>query len=1294
MEGKLTQPKLDSRLREGSKSGSPRSAASAEAGASSFPIVAIGASAGGLGAIRAVLAKLSADSGMAFVVIQHLDPGRKSALASLLSKSTSLPVVEISNRIAVRPNHVYVVPHNMRASIRKGILFLRPITSRDRHHPIDEFMTCLAAALGDDATGVVLSGTGSDGTRGLAAIKAANGLTIAQDPETTQWPAMPLSAIEAGGADFVLAPGRIGLELGNLGRHAHRRARGYGIQDFDKIFQILRADTGIDFEHYKQSSVIRRILRQMARQRVRTLAQYSRLLRRDREERESLADQIFVPFTGFFRNAESLEALRKCIRQSLLRKRRIQPLRVWVAGCSTGEEVYSIAMLLVEELGPHRAAIQIFGTDIRESAIQHARNGFYSQVAVAGLAAARLKSFFTKSDGGYRIHEDLRRLCVFARHDLTNDPPFSNLDLISCRNVLPYLRSAFQDQALAMFQWSLSPRAFLFTDSSMAAKASFDFTVVDHRHGIFLRKPDARKPVGGARSLAISHRKEPGARIAVVMGKQVTHAALMAANEQLSAANEELETANEELRASYQENVALGTELRNSNIALKALANDLGSLLTGVDIPVLVLDSQLRILRFTQAAATLFHLTSSAEGAHFLRAAANLDEPPWAKLLADVARRRETVQHPFQHRNGRWYSLRMKPFGEARKGMSGVLVVLLDENEVRRSLLETRGLLDDRESTVRMLLDASPEAIVALDAAGSIVWANNTAATTFGYDIQELLGQPMDILVPKPFRKGHRDYYKTFLAEGKSRAMGVGLDLQGLRKDGTVFPAEIGLGVTKTSAGTVGVAFVADITERKKLDQAIRQRENELIALFESSPDTYARFDSNLRVTHANAAFRKVAKISMRTVVGKRCRELPLPAANAQTGERLMKLVFRTGQPQRAELSIPSAEGATHHEVRFVPEWSPDGSVAAVLAIGRDITEAKRVERTLRQHQREVEALLDNSPDVMLRVDPKLRTLVVNSAWEKLTGIPREKALGKTSKELGKPGALVAVRTRAVRQVIKTRSAVTVEFSHPSAGGLLVHEVRHIPEFDDGSLKSILLIGRDITAQKHLQQLALANERDIRALTASLIVAQEEERRRVARDIHDSLSQHLSLLAAEIGGIASHLPASSPAHEGIQAARARVSHIVEEARDIARQLHPAILEDLGLAKALQSLCDDFSQQQGIPVAFRLDGGPPFPIPIETASGAYRIAQEALNNVARHAQAKHVSVLLSGRRNLGLSICDNGIGFDPIAVRGAGGLGLISMEERARMAGGTLRVEARPGHGARVRLAIPLLRESL
>jgi signal transduction histidine kinase len=256
------------------------------------------------------------------------------------------------------------------------------------------------------------------------------------------------------------------------------------------------------------------------------------------------------------------------------------------------------------------------------------------------------------------------------------------------------------------------------------------------------------------------------------------------------------------------------------------------------------------------------------------------------------------------------------------------------------------------------------------------------------------------------------------------------------------------------------------------------------------------------------------------------------------------------------------------------------------------------------------------------------------------------------------------------------------------ATGPVDFEVRHIPEFDNGTVSSVLMIGRDISEQKRLQKLAAASERDIRALSASLLNAQEQERRRMAREIHDSVCQHLGVLAAEIGGIAAQLPFPSPAGRQLQAAQKRALQAAEEARQIARRLHPAILEDLGLPKALQNLCHEFRQREGIAVKLQVPKTIP-DTPLDAVTCVYRIAQEALSNIAKHAHAKNVWVRLNGTRNLRLSIHDDGIGFDPDEVRGAGGLGLVSMQERARIAGGKVSIQGRPGHGTRVDLVAPI-----
>ena len=304
---------------------------------------------------------------------------------------------------------------------------------------------------------------------------------------------MPMSAITAGSVDFVLSPKRIAAELARIGRHPYlveAREVPEG-SDLDKVCLILRSCVGVDFRLYKQATVRRRIARRMALQKIASLNQYAQVLRKNPEEAQALADDIFIHVTSFFRDPECLQALRKLVLAKLGRKRPLgDPLRIWAPGCSTGEEVYSIAMLLLEQLGEQsRTTIQIFGTDIQERAVEHARAGIYTEADVAGVSAARLRRFFVRADHGYQMQQFIRDLCVFARHDLAKDPPFSRLDLISCRNVLIYMGLPLQKRILSIFQYALKPGGFLFLGSSESiGDYSEAFTAEDRKHRIFLRK--------------------------------------------------------------------------------------------------------------------------------------------------------------------------------------------------------------------------------------------------------------------------------------------------------------------------------------------------------------------------------------------------------------------------------------------------------------------------------------------------------------------------------------------------------------------------------------------------------------------------------------------------------------------------------------------------------------------------------------------------------------------------------------------------------------------------------------
>jgi PAS domain S-box-containing protein len=625
----------------------------------------------------------------------------------------------------------------------------------------------------------------------------------------------------------------------------------------------------------------------------------------------------------------------------------------------------------------------------------------------------------------------------------------------------------------------------------------------------------------------------------------------------------------------------------------------------------------------------------------------------------------------------------MKSFGETSGKDRGIVIVLLDEDAVQRVLVEARGSLSDSESLVRTLLEVSPQAVMAVEPSGTIVWTNHETEKMFGYAAGDLVSQPMEIL--EADRGRHAAYRARFFAEAKSRPMGIRMSLQARRKDGTRFPIEICLSTAEQDGQRLAVAFVSDITEPERL----HQRDRELAVLFDNSPDPLLRIDSNLYVTHANPANERAA-VPLQEIIGRHIRDVPVPGETAETAEFLIREVFRTGRPSTTKFSQPTPEGVREFEVRYVPEVAADGSLSAVYSIARDITEQVVAQNMARERERELTSLFDNSPDVIVRMDRNLRASYRNLAWELVSGLSREQTSGKSGKEIGLPSDIVKFQTDAVRKVLKTKRPVTAELSHPSSRGTAVYEVRHIPEFAaNGSVSSVLTIGRDITEEVRLRKLSEANARDIHGLTTRLIKAHEQERRRISREIHDSLCQELGVLASELRSLSPTFASSDPATDRLRAAQERALRIAEEARHLAFTLHPSVLEDLGLSKALQSLCEEFSEREGIEAGCRISSLP-HAIPQEAASCIYRIAQETLSNISKHANATLVSVQLIGNRNrLRLSIGDNGVGFDRGAVRGAGGLGLVSMEERASIVGAKLNITGVPGRGTRVNLIVPI-----
>ncbi|MGC2434028.1 MAG: chemotaxis protein CheB, partial [Desulfobaccales bacterium] len=472
------------------------------AAARPFAIVGIGASAGGLEAYTRLIENLPTNTGMGFVLVQHMAPRAHSMLPEILAKTTRMPVTEVQDGTRVQPNIIYVTPPDLLMTLEGGVLHLASRAEpRVLTRPIDIFLRSLAQDEGSRAIGVILSGTASDGVLGLQAIKAEGGVTFAQDIESAKYPGMPESAIAAGVVDFVLSPEKIARKLADLSHHLPLPVAPHPAQEaeapledgvFNQILLMLKTEAGLDFTHYKHSTLKRRLHRRMLLQRVEKIEDYVKYLRQHPEEVKNLYEDILINVTSFFREPESFETLQKIVFPEILRNRaEDEPIRIWVPGCASGEEAYSLAISLLEFLGDmaSNVQIQIFATDVEDRVIDQARLGIYPEAITADVSANRLRRFFSKVAGGYQVSKTIRSMCVFAKQNLTKDPPFSRLDLVSCRNVLIYFGAVLQKKVIPIFHFALKPGGFLLLGKSEALSAFTEyFNPLDKKLKVFQKK--------------------------------------------------------------------------------------------------------------------------------------------------------------------------------------------------------------------------------------------------------------------------------------------------------------------------------------------------------------------------------------------------------------------------------------------------------------------------------------------------------------------------------------------------------------------------------------------------------------------------------------------------------------------------------------------------------------------------------------------------------------------------------------------------------------------------------------
>lgn len=703
-----------------------------------FPIVGIGAAAGGLKAAGIVLDHTPADSGMAYVLVLRPDRRRRSDAAALLRRHTHMPVAWVTARTRLAPDHVYVAPPGHDLALADGAVVPTPPAGADGGSAvIDHFFRALAQGAGERAIGVILSGGGVDGTQGLKAIKEAGGLAVAQDE--AEHAGMPHSAIATGLVDFVVPAAQIAGKLAEARRWAagfdlfagEQAGSGNATDALQHILARLRTQVGHDFSHYKHSTLLRRIARRMRVCGLASLDDYLGVLRASPAEADALFRELLISVTHFFRDPEAMAALALQVLPRACQRPAERAVRIWVPGCATGEEAYTLAMLAFESLDGLAAAprLQVFASDVDEDALAVARRGVYPDAIAGDVSPARLKRFFDRGAGGYVVKPALREAILFTRHDILQDPPFTRLDLISCRNLLIYLEADVQSRLFALFHFALRQRGYLFLGGSEALGDSTRlFAAIDRKARLFQARcvPQAEVhvplPVGAPLRTPMDELRVSG---------EERHSV----NEELQFTAEELETSQEELQSANEELLAVNQELQARNDDLARANADLSNLIASTDIGTLFLDDALCVRRYTPRLTDIFNLIASDIG----RPLAHITHKLGAEdLVADAARVRasqEVIERELASTDGRFYQTRLRPYYAGEHQVGGVVLTFVDVSERHLHEQETQSFnlqLRAQRDYARNIVDTVREPMLVLDGALRVVTASRAFYREFG----------------------------------------------------------------------------------------------------------------------------------------------------------------------------------------------------------------------------------------------------------------------------------------------------------------------------------------------------------------------------------------------------------------------------------------------------------------------------------------------------------------------------------------------------------------------------------
>jgi two-component system CheB/CheR fusion protein len=1213
-----------------------------------FPVVGIGASAGGLEAFQKFFSALPDDPGMAFVLIQHLDPNHDSMMPDLLSRHTGLDVVQVKERMPVEENTVYIIPPGKYLGLEADHLVLsEPPKSRGQRMAIDHFFQTLAEIRLEKAVCIVLSGTGSDGTQGLREVKASGGLALVQDPDTAQHEGMPRSAISTGAVDRILAPSEMPEVLLEYAKHPYVNGRDKEkggevpakADQLEDILSVLYAKTGHEFKHYKKNTLGRRIQRRMSLNHIVKTEEYLSYLRKDQQEAEELFKDLLINVTGFFREPEAWQELERHVIPELVKCCDGEhPIRVWTPGCASGEEAYSIAILLYEALekSEKRCEVQIYGTDIDKDAFQIARAGRYPESIAASVSQERLERFFDREESFYVVKKFLRESVVFAPQSLITDPPFSNLDLVICRNLLIYLEPETQSKIIRLFHFALKEDSFLFLGASETTGNQNDlFEPVSKKWRVYKRLGGRRPtqielPVFRAyRGKAKKDGKDvqTGRKNRVMSPASITQEALVkhyAPPAVLIDRNFDvlffqgdtakfLKQPEGEPTQNLLEQAAAGLRTRLRWLLQHVIENDEHysvehGFIVEPDGSRQSVTMEAKPLKRPTEAKGLILVTFLARPAQTLAAEEKKPAPQGEETddstvqqleyelkvtqeeLQSTIEEMETSNEELKASNEEVMSMNeeLQSTNEELETSKEELQSLNEElttvnNELREKVRELEEANDDMAN----LLESTHIPTLFLDRELRIK-RFTPSATEVMHLVSSDTGRQLDH-IGKRFEDAHllediRNVLKDLSV--REREIRTDEDRWYTRR---IFPYRT---QDDRIAGVV-ITFV-DITQRKKHLEEIKAREDQLRGAIVNAPLPVILFAEDEEILLVSRTWTEITGYradELKTL--SQWTEKAYGSRKEEVRDHIRKVLEAEKRIDEGEFTVRTKEGADRiWHFHSSPLGSvPDGR-RMIVAMAIDITARRAYEKALSEKEEE------------------LRQMNVD--------------LERTVNE----------RTRKLEE----------------------------------------------------------KSREIRRMAIELSQTEQRERRRLASTLHDNLQQ---IIASARLRLETSMNSSEQAdQEGLSQVQKLLQEAADTCRNVTSRLAPPVLYDAGFFSALRWLCKDFKENHDLLLSCDIAKYDAEPFDQDTAVFVFQSIKELLFNIVKHAGVDHARLSVGMKDGyLDVAISDTGKGFDMKQLdadsREKGGYGLFSIRQRMAVVGGYLEIDSEPGKGTRVEISVPV-----